>query len=130
MDALDNCGSSQGTIVLNVGAEGGSLRLLVNDTTEPQFAILLNDQSLLFIDEGPAISHQSTWGSWETAIKALDRYPWRNLYPLAVHPAYSNRIWDLVQAGPDALRESRLDDWAVLCGSLPRDPSTPRGANQ
>jgi len=123
MDDLEACSSAAGTVVVAIGAEGGSLRLLVSDTTEPQFAVFLNDQSLVFIDEGPAISHQTAWGSWEAAVKALNRYPWRHLCPMAVHPAYSDRIWNLVQTGPDELRESRQRDWAELCGRLPRDTS-------
>lgn len=121
MDVLEGCSSAQGDVVLEIGAEGGSLRVLVQDITELQFAVLLNDQSLAFIDEGPAISHQTAWGSWEAAVDALDRYPWRHLRPMAVHPAYSDRIWDLVQTGPDELRASRLQHWAEQCGRHPRE---------
>ena len=55
IDDLETCSSAQGAINVVIGADGGSLYLLANHSTEPQFAVLLNDKSLVFIDEGPAI---------------------------------------------------------------------------
>lgn len=64
---------------------------------EPRFSAFVNDQALTYIDEGPEIRHRSEWGSWEAGISALDRYPWRQLFPVFVHPGYADRIWALLQ---------------------------------
>jgi len=33
------------------------------------------------------------WGiSWRRALKRLDKYKWTRLYPLAVHPAFSEKV--------------------------------------
>lgn len=31
--------------------------------------------------------------SWDDALKLLDKYPWRDLVPQAVHPDFRERIW-------------------------------------
>lgn len=116
MDAFEGRSSAEGTLVMVIGAEGGSLRLVATGGAVPAFAAFVNDQCLLFIDEGPAISPHSAWGTWEASIKALDRYPWRHLSPIAVDPAYADRVWDLVSAAWEGLSDCRQEEWAALCG--------------
>ena len=108
--------SPDGILILKLGAEGGSLRLMAKGGTEPRFSAFVHDQALTYIDEGPEIDHRSEWGSWEDGIGALDRYPWRQLFPRFVHPEYADRIWALLQSDWANVRESRREDWTMLCG--------------
>lgn len=106
-------------IVLQVGAEGGSIALLRQAGNPVIYAARIVDQSLLISDEGPEIARQGDWSGWDPAIEALDRYPWRRLTPLTVHSDYARRIWELVSAKRDQLEAHRLQDWSHLCGVAP-----------
>lgn len=103
-------------IVLQVGAEGGSIVLLRKDGSPEAFCVRILDQSLSLVDEGEDITRQGTWDSWQTALQSLDYYPWRRLVPLNVHPDYRETIWDLVSANSRDLPEHRIRDWAEACG--------------
>jgi len=96
-------------IVLQVGAEGGNLTLHGSRTASGwQFSLSVCDSSPLMVDEGePASRHTSSCvTSWADAVVSLDKYPWAKLYPLAVHPDFSEQVWKdvesrLHQAGRD-----------------------------
>ena len=35
--------------------------------------------------------------TWRSALKQLDAYPWTQLYPLAVHPEFGDRVFKALQ---------------------------------
>ena len=113
-------------IILQVGAEGGSLTLYGSRTASGwQFSLSVNDSSPLLLDEGDAaIQHtSSSVTTWADAIALLDTYPhWAEFYPLAVHPDFRKRVWKEVenrlnQAGRD---QHFLDQWRNACDSSSR----------
>jgi hypothetical protein len=90
-------------IVLEVGAEGGSLAVFGERIAEGKwrfrvvrdeisFRELLSDEDL----EGLVLFELGDYvPSFQDALKLLDRYPWFRLYPLVVHPNFL----DLVLSG-------------------------------
>jgi hypothetical protein len=93
-------------VVLEVGAEGGSLTLVGRPaaTGEWQFARVVDDQTeALFGESGIAVSPPPALQSidwvegWEAALRLLDRYPWARLHPLEVHPEFAERVWVAVE---------------------------------
>lgn len=103
-------------IVLQVGAEGGSIVLLRKAGSPEEFSVRILDQSLSLVGEGEDITRQGTWDSWQAAVQSLDHYPWRRLVPLNVHPEYRETIWGLVSAHSGELPELRIRDWSDACG--------------
>lgn len=83
-------------IILRLGAEGGSLRLVhhegrgfaVERDASGSYA-LLDDEDL---DGLPPMVTRSEWGSWREALDFLDRYPWHRMVPLFVHPGFVQRV--------------------------------------
>ena len=114
-------------LIIEVGAEGGSLRLMATRTVPTQYAVFLDDHSLTLFEDGEAIQHRSPWGSWAQGMKAFSRYPWPKLHPKWVHPAHAARVWPLLEPVWDELRKSNQDDWAELCGQDARTPDFDTG---
>lgn len=87
-------------VVLEVGGEGGSLTLVRQRTADEdwQFRIEQNEAALydmLSDEDRNGIEFSSQTGyvrSFEQALELLDRYPWFNLYPIEVHPAFVEAI--------------------------------------
>ncbi len=83
-------------VVLEVGAEGGSLTLIgrENDDGTWRFARITNDQTwALFGDEDVPVTVPDltslTWvDDWEAGLRLMDRYPWVRLSPQYVHPEF------------------------------------------
>jgi len=90
-------------LVVEVGAEGGSLSLFASESlVVPEYVLTIIDQTLLFIDEGGVIEgERGRATSWRGALRLLDQYPWHMPYPLHVH--------QLLRTGaiPDPLGVSR-----------------------
>ena len=107
--------------VLEVLAEGGSLSVMRRNTQPPTFSARQRDQSLVLIDEGDEIVRHDPWGSWEAATKALDRYPWRKLYPALVHADHAEDVWNLVVEDRSSLSDARLEAWSEACGRPKRN---------
>jgi hypothetical protein len=110
-------------VVLNVGAEGGGIRLIAQElATGWRYRYTMLDQSLLWLDEGGSeIRRQSQWVyEWIDALASLDKYPWANLLPLEVHPQFADRVLAAARerlAPDDSFEHSqrRLRDWSRLC---------------
>lgn len=109
----------QERVILKVGSEGGTLTLVENGKTPPRFSARLADQSMLLLDEGPAVKKRSEWMTWSKALEALGTYPWTRLYPLETAPEYCKRIWALVRAEAENIEPSHLERWAEVCGIAP-----------
>jgi hypothetical protein len=87
-------------VVLEVGAEGGSLTLIGRDSDDGawRFARITDDQTwALFGDEDVPITAPDltslVWvDSWEEGLSLMDRYPWVRLSPQYVHPDFVERV--------------------------------------
>lgn len=106
--------AAQGAVILDVGAEGGSIRLLRRHTGNgPEFRVQTSE-SAIFQDDPDLVLPPRPWVSdWEAALEQLDGYPWPRLYPLSVHP-------DIRDAVGVALKQRAADnvDWASWDGVL------------
>ena len=105
-------------IILEVGAEGGSITLygLQDPDGWRYFTSIIIDQTPLLLpdefDEPQIEKASGVVNCWEAALKLIDRYPWHRLYPLTVHPEFCERVWAAVQDrfGSDA---SSPNDWQL-----------------
>ena len=88
------------TIILEVGAEGGSLSVIGAPQSDAnwQFWCILDDQTPTFIDEDPIHRESNAVKSWGDLIALLDKeFPyWVSLYPLYVHPDFRKQLAELI----------------------------------
>lgn len=104
--------------VLYLLAEGGSLTVVARADSQPEYAVWLEDQSFCFVDEGEAITTNSPWTTFEGAIRILDRYPWRKLYPRYIDLDHLERVLATVESDSAALSQQhryRWEDAADAC---------------
>ena len=103
-------------IVLEIGAEGGSVTLLRerNGTEEWRFRMKTNEAALYdllpeeYRDEIGSYQTQSGYvNSFPEAMLLLDKYPWCNLYPLRVHPGFLDAVLLEVRKRGGASEETR-----------------------
>ena len=108
-------------VILEVGAEGGSIRLRgVQTLAGWRFKSTMNEAAILVEDE--AVTRSSRWVSSLTkALATLDRYPWARLYPLSVHPSFRTRIAKAVKERLDPSDHYQLDSWRRLTEAGERD---------
>jgi hypothetical protein len=117
-------------VVLEVGAEGGSLTLIGREDPESgawRFARVTNDQSEALFGElrdqpiqAPDLSKIAWVDGWEAGLKLLDRYPWARLYPLYVHPGFVEQVRaavkeQLEEGGP--LDSYKAEKWESVLGA-------------
>ena len=88
-------------VVLEVGAEGGSVTLVgrENDDGEWRFARITIDQTEALFGEAdvevspPPVLRPEDWvDGWEAGLTLMDRYPWVRLHPVTVHPDFVERV--------------------------------------
>jgi hypothetical protein len=102
-------------VVLEVGAEGGSITLYGLRTNQGWvFSRKVIDQTPELIDEQSIATNSECVGPWEAALGLLDRYPWPRLYPISVHPEFRDRVWSAVQDKLDGDEEA-LRRWRAIC---------------
>jgi hypothetical protein len=115
-------------LLLSIGAEGGSIAVYgtLPIAAMGAFKVGIVDHTPTFLDEsegGRVIRRDSGWlSTWRDALQALDRYPWRNLHPLYVHPRCKAAVWEAVERGtPTAVSgfaASALERWREHCCSV------------
>jgi hypothetical protein len=120
--AETDAGTGPSEVILEVGAEGGSLTLYGARTPDGwRYSRRVLDQTmaLLDLDDGEVIDEESAVvGSWSAALALLDKYPWHRLYPLEVHPEFRGRVMQAVVA---RVREDldkdpeRVFRWKAAC---------------
>jgi len=110
-----------GEVILELLAEGGSVRLLGTRVANGwRFRRFVGDWTPALIDE-EAIQHESDWvASWEAALVLLDAYPWHKLSPRVVHPEFREQVWAAVQRKferdrSDSYRDRALGRWRERC---------------
>lgn len=83
-------------IVLHAGCEGGSIRLVgLSNGQTWQFRVEIDESLGVSMLEQDALSleDEQAWGiSWRRALKRLDKYQWTQLFPLAVHPEFAEKV--------------------------------------
>jgi len=87
-------------LILEVGAEGGSLAIWSLDTEgfPEQFVVKRNEAALgnLLSEEdaaGMSLNEESnTLRSFDEALRTLGHYPWHRFYPLHVHPRFVDAV--------------------------------------
>ena len=101
-------------VILEVGGEGGSIKLLGLETNG-QWAFKVSTGESALLDEDDLHGHSSPerpWvASWETALEQLDQYPWAKLYPLSVHPKFSAKVMAAVMDRIGSDNQSRWSEW-------------------
>ena len=109
-------------VIVKIGAEGGDLTLYGARTGNVwRFKLNVYDCTPLLLEEDeepvPYESEVSSVPSWPEAIAILDRYPWANLYPMAVHPEFRKQVWSEVQRRLDEGEENEFsrNRWRKLC---------------
>jgi exodeoxyribonuclease I len=86
-------GNGAETVILEVGGEGGSIKLLAKESDEGWvFKVSTGESGLLDDDEDYAPPVRPWAKSWDEAVQQLDQYPWSYLYPLEVHPDFRTRV--------------------------------------
>jgi hypothetical protein len=107
-------------IVLQVGAEGGSLTIVRYHVSGEkwQFAIIRDESTLAdFLgeeDKEDLFEALDSIATFEDAIALMNKYPWPNLYPLVVHPEYANRVRKIIERSGDP---RAMDRWKDILGS-------------
>jgi hypothetical protein len=86
-------------IILDVGAEGGSLTVFGDKSEDGKWKFHLNRNELMLYDsdEDPGgrdayYENSAYLPSLQEALKLLDKYPWFSLYPVEVHPEFFDTI--------------------------------------
>jgi hypothetical protein len=115
------------TVIVSVGAEGGSVKLLGRRRAEGtwEFRRVMNDSSwsLLGEETDPARTVVILrWvSSWDEALGLLDINPWAELRPLAVHPEFRGDVLAAVRSRllkvPEARRDERMAQWVAVCSA-------------
>ena len=118
-------------MIVRVGAEGGNVTLFGRKKPDQQweFRRAINDSSLSMLyeeEDGPDSSSQTlpefVWTtSWVGAVALLDRYPWAQLVPLAVHVDFRADVLVEVTrrllAGTSSRARTQMDRWLAVCSS-------------
>jgi hypothetical protein len=112
-------------VIARIGAEGGDLTLIGQKTEGAwRFRLQTHDCSAALLDEDdaaglPTGATPSPWvNTWADAVALLDRYPWAELFPLAVHPEFREQVWTEVKRRIDdhlpkvVHEEENESDWA------------------
>lgn len=105
-------------VIIDVGVELGSL-ILYGVRTNGGWVFQRNvvDQTPFMLDEAE-IRHDSNFtDSWDEALSLLDEYPWRQMYPIKVHPEFREAVWAALQNPQlNGGRIRMLEQWKELCG--------------
>ncbi len=105
-------------MVLEVGAEGGSLTLVGREIDDRawRFARITNDQSEALFGEvdvptiAPDLTSLTWVDGWEAGLSLMDRYPWVRLHPVYVHPEFGQRLRVAVEQRLADLDPSTAED--------------------
>lgn len=122
--------NAQEVTILRVGGEGGCLELVgVQDCTGWRFQARTNETALLddLLDEDDASYFQSLpprpWvRSWHEALDQLESYPWRELSPQYVEPAFRGQINDALRTSTRQVEAIDWERWTTILSDAHRMP--------
>ena len=107
-------------IVLQVGAEGGSLTIVRYHVSGEkwQFAFIRDESTLAdFLgeeDQEDLLEALDSIATFEGAIALMNKYPWLDLYPLVVNPEYANEVMEIIERSGNPRAK---DMWKDILGS-------------
>lgn len=117
---------SRAEVLIDVGAEGGSLSLFRELTDEPRWEYFTELNQVALVDMSEAVGdpvpaemrlvRSERVDTFEKGLRLLDEHEgWETLYPVRVHPEYRDQVWSLVseRLGTDARGRQR---WKERCG--------------
>jgi len=107
-------------IIVKVGGEGGSICLYgyKDSNGDWLFSRESNEEALrgMLSEEdakGISFSSKSKWvKGWDEALVLLNRYPWKQLYPLYLNEEFKEIVLNEVRNDPN--NSSRLSQWENL----------------
>lgn len=106
-------------IIVEVGSDGGSLTLYgIQSPGGWKFKVETSEAALVDDEDMPDAPERPWVATWRSALKQLDGYPWTQLYPLVVHPVFSDKVAKALQARQKKGLVIDWDQWnPVLMGS-------------
>lgn len=111
-------------VVLEVGAEGGSVRLMSRRSGKGWAYKVETGSDAAFHGEAPPPERE--WRrTWEAGLADLDAYPWTVLYPLFVAPEWRVRIGAAII---DRMHRDDPIDWQAWQRVLAADASQGKSA--
>ncbi len=109
-------------IIVEVGSEGGSLTLYGIQSAEGwQFRVETNEVALVDDEDMPDLPVRRWVETWRSALKQLDRYPWTQLHPLAVHPEFREKVFKALQTRKKKGLVIDWDQWGHVLNILVDD---------
>lgn len=85
-------------VIVEVGSEGGSLTLYGIQSPEGwRFKVETSEAALVDDEDEPDMLERPWVATWRSALKQLGGYPWTQLYPLAVHPDFREKVFKALQ---------------------------------
>ena len=120
---LDRINQAMPQTVLAVGGEGGALTLYGRRDAKGQwwFSRETDETALADVTDEFAgdelISRTEEVADFEQALEwFMDRYPWTQLYPLAVHPIFGSKVWAAINVRQTSSSDpSHPERWHRLC---------------
>jgi ADP-ribose pyrophosphatase YjhB (NUDIX family) len=106
-------------VIVEVGSEGGSLTLYGIQSAEGwQFRAETNEAALIDDEDMPDHPERPWVETWRSALKQLDGYPWTQLYPLAVHPEFRDKVFKALQTRKKKGLVIDWDQWGHVLNIL------------
>jgi hypothetical protein len=109
----------KGEVIINLGAEGGSIALYgVRTSRGWVFTMEVDDWTPELLDEEPLHTNLASVETWPAALELLDKYHWSKFFPLFIHPEFRRKIWEAVQVRLPKKAEtapSTLNSWRDAC---------------
>ncbi len=85
-------------VIVEVGSEGGSLTLYGIQSPEGwRFKVETSEAALVDDEDEPDMLERPWVATWRSALKQLDGYSWTQLYPLAVHSDFREKVFKALQ---------------------------------
>lgn len=105
-------------ILVEVGGEGGSVRLLGRRAGGSWSFRVASRDCLAEAEDGPPAATDRPWtDSWDGALGEFDAYPWPHLYPLAVHPEFRRAVEEALRARVSLRDDQVFERWRPLLAS-------------
>jgi hypothetical protein len=104
--------------ILEVGGQGGSIRLVgVEESAAWRFRVVADAPGFSALRDGDQrhVPAERSWvTTWGGALSQFDSYPWTNLYPLEVHPAFRSKVAAAMKTRPKPALELFREGWQSM----------------
>lgn len=111
-------GASSGKqVIIELGAKGGSVTLFgIQSPDGWQYRVETNEPALFDDEDLPNLPERTWVGTWRSALKQLDAYPWTQLYPLTINPKFGDRVFKALQKRKKKGLVIDWDQWGNVLG--------------